>query len=122
MPAPIPLKTKGKGAPAAEAGRPDPAKLIDGKYHTRTWNHWTSDEGRLSCGVWEASKGKVRVAYDEWEYCHILSGEVLLTEDGKEKGHRFKKGDGFIIPPGFVGTWETVRKVRKHYVIFSAKG
>ena len=47
---------------------------------------------------------------------------MILTEEGKRKAHRFKKGDGFIIPPGFKGTWETVKKVRKHYVILMPKG
>jgi len=32
-----------------------------------------------------------------------------------------RTGDGFVIPPGFKGTWETVEKVRKHYVILLPK-
>lgn len=121
MPAPFLMKTKGKTAPKADKGKPDPAGLIKGKYLTKTWNHWTGEDGRLLSGIWECSPGKVACTYTEWEFCHIISGEVLLTEEGKTKGHRFKKGDGFIIPPGFKGTWETVKKVKKHYVILLAK-
>lgn len=120
MPAPFLMTTKGKGAPKVEKGKPDPAKLLKGKYLTKTWNHWEGENNRLYCGIWESTPGKVECEYTEWEFCHIISGEVILTEEGKRKGHRFKKGDGFIIPPGFKGTWETVKKVRKHYVILLA--
>ena len=44
----------------------------------------------------------------------------MLTND-KGKSWTLKKGDAFIIPAGFKGTWETVRKVRKHYVILMPK-
>ena len=121
MPAPFLMKTKGKGAPKSEKGKADPATLITGKYQTQTWNHWTGEDNRLLSGIWECSPGKVKCEYVEWEFCHIIAGEVILTEEGKKKGHRFKKGDGFIIPPGFKGTWETVKKVKKHYVILLPK-
>ena len=47
-------------------------------------------------------------------------GEVVLTSEAGKKW-KLKKGDAFIIPAGFKGTWETVRKVRKHYVILLPK-
>jgi uncharacterized protein len=111
------MKTKGKSAPKKEKGKPDPKKLIKGSYVTNTWNHWLGENGRLYCGIWESTKGKVNVNYDEWEFCHIIKGEAVLTAENEKKGVRVKKGDAFIIPPGFKGTWETVRKVQKHYVI-----
>lgn len=117
----IVMKTKGKGAPAVEKGAADPAKLIKGKYKTKTWNHFTGEDGRLFCGIWECSPGKVSMTYEEWEFCHFIEGEAILTND-KGKSWKLKKGDGFIIPAGFKGTWETVKKVRKHYVILMPKG
>jgi uncharacterized cupin superfamily protein len=30
-------------------------------------------------------------------------------------------GDGFVIPAGFKGVWETLKPVRKWYVTFEAK-
>lgn len=110
------LKTKGKHAPEAEKGEPDPQKLVKGKYHTKTWNHFTGEEGRLFCGIWESTPGKVNVDYTEWEFCHFIAGKAILTND-KGQSWTLKKGDAFIIPSGFKGTWETVKKVRKHYVI-----
>jgi hypothetical protein len=111
------MKTTGRGAPKRDKGKPDPAKLIKGKYATSTWNHWTGENERLYCGIWESSPGQVHVSYDEWEFCHIISGVVVLRKAGEKKSWRFKKGDAFIIPAGFKGTWETVKTVRKHYVI-----
>ncbi|HRX36340.1 MAG TPA: cupin domain-containing protein [Aestuariivirga sp.] len=110
------MKTTGKTAPAAEKSKPDPAKLIKGKYETKTWNHFTGEDDRLYCGIWESTPGKVLVDYAEWEFCHFIEGEAILTNE-EGKSWTLKAGDGFIIPSGFKGTWETVKKVRKHYVI-----
>jgi hypothetical protein len=110
------VKTKGK----AEKGAADPAKLLAGKYRTKTWNQFEGEDGRLFCGIWESTRGKVAVDYGEWEFCHLIAGKAVLTND-KGQEWTFKKGDAFIIPPGFKGTWETVAKVRKHYVILLAK-
>ncbi len=117
----LPMKRSGRGAPKVEKGKPDPTKLISGKALTSTWNHFTGENDRLYCGLWESTPGKVRVSYDEWEFCHIISGEIVLRAEGSRKSHRFKKGDAFIIPSGFKGTWETVKTVRKHYVILLPK-
>ena len=117
----IAMATSGRGAPKPDKGTPDPTRLLSGKYETQTWNHFSSDDGRLFCGVWESTKGKVAVSYDEWEFCHIISGEVILQKQGSRKSWTFKKGDAFIIPAGFKGTWETVKKLRKHYVILMPK-
>ena len=117
----IHMKTEGLGAPKVEKGTPDPSRLISGKRLTQTWNHFEGEDGRLYSGIWESTPGKVKVSYDEWEFCHIISGEVELRKEGSRKGWRFKKGDAFIIPAGFKGTWETVKKLKKHYVILMPK-
>jgi uncharacterized protein len=115
----MPMKVTGRGAPKVEKASPDPSRLISGKRLTKTWNHFAGEEGRLFCGIWESTPGKVHVSYDEWEFCHIISGIVELQATGSRKKHRFKKGDAFIIPAGFKGTWETVTTLRKHYVILT---
>jgi uncharacterized protein len=117
----IQMKTEGRGAPKVEKGEPDPKKLISGKRLTNTWNHFTGEDNRLFCGIWESTTGKVKVSYVEWEFCHIISGEAELKKEGSRKAWRFKKGDAFIIPAGFKGTWDTVKKLKKHYVILGPK-
>lgn len=114
------MKTKGKHAPKMEKGSPSPDKLMKGKYQTKTWNHFTGEDERLFCGIWESSPGRVKVDYKEWEFCHFIEGKAVLSnEDGKS--WTLGKGDAFIIPAGFRGTWETVKTVKKHYVILMPK-
>ena len=110
------LKTSGAGAPKVKVEKVTPEKQVSGNTVTQTWNHYVGEDERLYCGIWESSKGTVNVSYDEWEFCHFIQGEAILT---REDGRRWQltKGDAFIIPAGFKGTWETVRKVKKHYVI-----
>jgi uncharacterized protein len=99
---------------APEEGRPDPARLVKGDPRFRTWN--LEERDGLFAGIWEATPGAWRVVYDEWEFCHILSGVSFLTEDGGEV-RRLTAGDAFVIQPGFAGVWEVVETTRKEYVI-----
>jgi uncharacterized cupin superfamily protein len=98
-----------------EIGAPPADRLISGDPRFRTWNVEEQDGG-LYAGVWEATPGKWRISYDEWEFCHILSGISVITEDGGE-ARTVKAGDGFVLRPGFKGSWEVVETTRKHYVI-----
>jgi len=98
-----------------EIGAPAPDRLIFGDPQFRTWNIEEQDGG-LFAGVWESTPGKWRVHYDEWEYCRILSGVSVVTEDGGA-ARRVTAGDSFIIRPGFRGVWEVVETTRKEYVI-----
>ncbi|RST87310.1 cupin domain-containing protein [Aquibium carbonis] len=96
------------GAPAAE-------RLIAGDPRFTTWNVEEA-EGGLYAGIWEATPGKWRIVYDEWEFCHILSGVSVIAEEGGE-ARTVKAGDSFVLRPGFRGTWEVVETTRKEYVI-----
>lgn len=98
-----------------ERGAPSPERVISGDPQFLTWN-CDESEGGIYAGIWEATPGKWRIAYDEWEYCHILSGRSIITEDGGE-AHHIKAGDSFTLRPGFRGTWEVLDTTRKEYVI-----
>lgn len=98
-----------------EEDAPASDRLISGAPQHRTWNVEDA-EGGLCAGIWESTPGKWRVQYDEWEFCHILSGVSIVTEDGGE-AHTIKAGDSFVLRPGFKGTWEVVETTRKEYVI-----
>jgi uncharacterized cupin superfamily protein len=74
------------------------------------------DGDTLFSGVWESTPGKWRIAYDEWEFCSILSGRSVVTRDGGRQ-EILVAGDTFIIEPGFTGTWETVETTRKVFVV-----
>jgi uncharacterized cupin superfamily protein len=124
----IVMRTEGEGAPAVEHGqtpkdrRPgrDGEIYITGATDSRTWNHFTGEDNRLNCGIWERSPGKVAVHFKCWEFFHLIEGKVVITnEDGES--WTIRKGEAAIIPEGFKGTWDTVEPVRKHYVTLDAK-
>ena len=98
-----------------EIGEPASDRIISGSPQFRTWNI-DEAEGWLYTGIWEATPGKWRIVYDEWEFCHILSGISIVTEDDGAE-HLLKAGDSFILRPGFNGTWEVIEKTVKEYVI-----
>ena len=98
-----------------EEGRPATDRLIAGDPVFTTWNIEEADGG-IYAGIWQSTPGKWRIIYDEWEFCHILAGTSVLTEDGGE-AHTVKAGDSFVIRPGFKGTWEVLETTRKEYVI-----
>lgn len=98
-----------------EPGAPAPDRLISGDPKFRTWNVEEQDGG-LYAGIWEATPGKWRIEYDEWEFCHILSGVSVISEAGG-KARTVRAGDSFVLRPGFKGSWEVLETTRKEYVI-----
>lgn len=96
-----------------------PEKLLEGDPDFKTWAHDSSRNDTISTGVWEATPGVNRsIKGDTLEFCHIISGVIELTEEGKEP-RIFKAGDSFVMKPGYVGTWKTIETVRKIYVVVS---
>jgi uncharacterized protein len=98
-----------------EPGAPAEDRLISGEPKFLTWN-LDEEKGGLYAGVWQATPGKWRIEYDEWEFCHILSGVSVISEDGGDT-RTVSAGDAFVIKPGFKGTWEVLETTRKEYVI-----
>ncbi|KQT86329.1 cupin domain-containing protein [Aurantimonas sp. Leaf443] len=100
---------------APEIGGPAPEKRVSGTPQHRTWNVEDDGEGLYS-GIWESDVGEWAATYSEWEFCHILAGVAVLTEEGGE-GVTVKAGDSIVIRRGFKGTWRIVEPLRKAYVI-----
>lgn len=98
-----------------ETGAPAPDRLLQGNPVFTTWNVEEADGG-LYAGIWQSTPGKWRIAYDEWEYFHILEGHSVVTEDGGVPVH-LRAGDSYILRPGFKGTWEVIEMTKKEYVI-----
>lgn len=98
-----------------ELGAPDADRVLSGDPKFRTWN-LDEAEGGLYSGIWEASPGKWRIVYEEWEYFSMFAGYSIVTEDGGEAVH-LRAGDRMVLRPGFKGTWEVVETTRKDYVI-----
>jgi len=97
-----------------EESRPDPVKVLAGDPVHTSWN--VEERDGLYCGIWQSTPGKWRISYEEWEFCHIISGVSVVSEDGGES-RRVGAGDSFILRPGFKGAWEVIETTRKEYVI-----
>lgn len=98
-----------------EAGAPADGRIIEGDPRFLTWNVEEADGG-LYAGIWEATPGKWRIVYEEWEYFHILSGYSIITGENGDIFH-LRAGDSMVLRPGFTGSWEVVETTRKDYVI-----
>lgn len=97
-----------------EVSRPAPDRIVSGDPVFTSWN--IEDRDGLYCGIWQCTPGKWRIHYDEWEYCRILSGVSVITQDGGA-ARIIRTGDSFILRPGFRGTWEVMETTVKDYVI-----
>jgi uncharacterized cupin superfamily protein len=100
---------------APEPGAPTAERILAGHPQFRTWN-LEETAGGLYAGIWEATPGKWRIVYEEWEYFSVLSGYSIVTEDGGETWH-LRAGDRMVLRPGFKGTWEVVETTSKDYVV-----
>ena len=115
MPHIVAVPTAPTAAPRRSGADPD--RLIDGAPSFQTWDIDTAlaeaaQWGRIRTGVWEATPGTtVSIKGDTFEFCHILSGRVEISEEGGET-HAFAAGDSLVMKPGFVGRWKTVETVR----------
>lgn len=97
--------------------KPQPDRLIAGSPEFLTWTLDSSRDGQVRTGIWEATPGEtVSIKGESFEFCHILEGEIELTEEGGTPV-TYRKGDSFIMKPGYRGVWKTIETVRKIYVI-----
>lgn len=103
----------GQASPVCEPVAAD--RLIEGAPMTETRIDYEQG-GVLYAGEWRADVGAWRVAYDEWEFCHVLEGECELIPDN-EAPRRFRAGDSFVIEPGFTGVWCVLAPMRKRFVV-----
>ncbi len=96
-----------------------PEKIVADAPMFRSWDLETAADGCVVAGIWEATPGAWRSAKgDDWEFCHLMSGIVELTEDGGPT-LTLRAGDSFVLRPGFVGVWNVIATVRKSFVIHS---
>ena len=71
-----------RNAAAPVVSRPPRERVVAGDPVFTTWN--AEERGGLHCGMWQATPGKWRIRYEEWEYCRILEGLSVITEEGRE--------------------------------------
>ncbi len=108
------IETAGTPVPSKCA----PEKLIAGDPDFLTWALDESGaHGPVRTGIWQATPGENHsIKGETFEFCHLLDGVIELTEEGQEP-RIFRKGDSFVMKPGYRGVWKTIETVRKIYVI-----
>lgn len=102
--------------PAIDHPRPDRRQA--GNPTRQTWTLFEAPQGDLSAGIWACEVGRWRIVFppDKDEYFFVLEGVVRLHD--QQGGHtEFRAGQGGVIPGGFVGAFEVVEPVRKHFVV-----
>ena len=96
-------------------------KLLVGNPLQQVWLDHTDESGQFFAGTWRSEPGKWHIRYTEEEYCELLEGHSVVTDNTGE-ATTLQAGDRFVIPRGFVGTWEVVATTTKRFVIFEPKG
>ncbi|MBB3971579.1 cupin domain-containing protein [Hansschlegelia beijingensis] len=110
------LHRLGAAAEPPEESAPRPDRVIEGSPSFRTHVHYEAPDGRLFAGVWEATPGAWRVAYEEWEWCRLRSGRCVVTPDGGEPT-TLGPGDAMVLEPGFTGVWSVIEPCAKDFVV-----
>lgn len=106
-------------ASRAEAAtyRPAPERILSGDPVQTATLHFTSEDGRFSAGTWSAQPGTWRVVFTESEFCHLLEGVIVVTDQAGSVT-TFRAGDAFVSPAGFTGTWEIVEPAKKVFAFY----
>lgn len=97
-----------------------PEKLMEGNPKQTVWVHYTDPSKQFVVGIWRSEPGKWKVSYTEEEYCQMLDGVSVIT--GQDGGSvTVRRGESFVVPRGFVGTWEVVETSTKRFVIYEVQ-
>jgi uncharacterized cupin superfamily protein len=91
-------------------------QAVDTPYTARSWRHFVVPDKKATAGIWEAPPHLERCECDYDELCHLLEGQVRLT-DSQGVSREFNAGDTVVVAAGFKGTWENLTKVRKVFMI-----
>jgi uncharacterized protein len=110
-----------EGPVDAEDSEPAAERLIAGSPQLEVRNFFADASQQFFAGRWSATRGKWRIRYTENELCVMTSGRVVLESAAGERSS-FGPGDAFVVPAGFVGTWEVIEDCSKIYAIFESKG
>jgi uncharacterized protein len=72
---------------------------------------------KVSVGFWTGEPGSI--VLDPWPYtevCSILTGRVAIRD--RAGGERvFGPGEGFIVPKGWAGIWDTIESSSKIFAM-----
>ena len=74
-------------------------------------------QGEIVAVVYESAAVKLALKNHPFdEFVHIESGKLVLTPEGAE-AQTFEKGDSFVVPRGFTGTWDMSDGYREFVIV-----
>ena len=81
---------------------------------------WRAAQGQSRnyiVGWWEGKVGAVEFPETTAdEVVWLVEGRIALTDaEGNRK--EFRAGEGYLLPAGFAGRWETIEDAKKFYVL-----
>ena len=102
-------------APADLELRADPIPanwIIEGAPQVRSLRVAESADGTSSVMVWSCTPGRFNWHYTVDETLHVISGQVLVTDE-KGEVRRLGPGDMAFFPAGSRSVWQVVEPLRK---------
>ena len=112
----LPLNTKAMLKMGLESIPAYPAEDV----LTGTGENWMKimHQGEVVVAIYESTPALIKIQqpfpYDE--FVIVLQGEVTLTSiDGQTQ--TYKTGDNFLVPKGFLGTWDMPQHHREMIVV-----
>ena len=101
-----------------DLGAPVEIDWITVKSGSRLNSESTLFEGENIVLVWEAGPAKLLIdtptTYDE--FVVVTKGELILSDNDGNTA-TYKQGDMFMLPKGFMGTWEMTEEYRELIVV-----
>jgi uncharacterized cupin superfamily protein len=93
---------------------PGGQKSFDGSFKTAPG--YVAADRKFTVSLWESGPGVLRTSgYPHDEYCLVLSGDLVITNESGSR-REFHPGDTFVIPKGWVGTWDMKTRFKKQFV------
>jgi len=90
--------------------------VVEGKPTMTTTVQHTTADGKILSGTWQATPGTYYATYTDYEFVHLISGRIIITQDGGQPVE-VGPGDAFAVEANFKGTWKIVEPVTKHFVV-----
>lgn len=100
---------------------PPMATPVTGDIVVRGRSFLDDDERGVYSGSWESEPGTARWEFTERaEIIVVISGRMTVEEDG-QPAITLEPGDTAYFPLGWKGVWTVHERLRKVYVLYTAK-
>lgn len=94
-----------------------PERILTGSPMEVVQNMFINEKENFFCGVWSSTEGEWTLNYTEDEFCYLIKGQAVLTDE-QGVSEEINAGDAFVIPAGYKGRWKTVGEAQKFYAIY----